>query len=108
MELMTPELISCLLCGSFGAVCGAAIQWLLEERHGNHARNPFSHWLDRECWVRPCARETWRRHVIIAVSHKGAICVRERARQDQKGYWIKKENVPQRMRFSIGKDGEES
>lgn len=100
MELIIPILLAI----AFGAVCGASILWLVEDRRGIHGRNPYGSWLDRECWVRPCSRETWRRHVIIAVSHKGAICVREITRRNESGYWIKKENVPARMRFSVGGD----
>lgn len=97
-------IISISLALGFGAVCGAAILWLIEDRRGIHGRNPYGSWLSRECWIRPRGRETWRKHVIVAVSHKGAVCVREITRRNDTGYWIKKENVPIRLRFSLGSD----
>lgn len=66
--------------------------------------NPYSKWLGRKCWVRPCGRATWEEHVIVAVSWKGAVCVRRTDRMHEDGYWIKKQNVRWRVRWSEPKD----
>ena len=62
---------------------------------------PYASWLASECWVRPCSRpDGWRRCVVVAVSWRGAVCVREMSRpHDNKSYWIKKENTLSRVRF---------
>lgn len=69
--------------------------------------NPYGYWLDRECWVRPSSRPRWRLHVVVAVSHNGAVCVRDCQRQEDRGYWIKKENVPWRVSFERSTPGDE-
>lgn len=77
-----------------GMILGAAIAHIA---HG--ADNPYGAWLGRECWVRPTSRDTWKRHVIVAVSWRGAVCVRDAERISEDGYWIKKQNVKWRVRF---------
>jgi len=64
------------------------------------SKNPHGDWLGRRCWVRPAGRAKWEEHVVVAVSHKGAICVRRADRMDEDGYWIKKQNVRWRVRWS--------
>lgn len=66
--------------------------------------SPYGRWLGKRCWVRPCGRATWEEHVIVAVSWKGAVCVRRAARMEEDGYWIKKQNVRWRLRWSEPKD----
>ena len=61
--------------------------------------NPYASWLGRECWVRPAGRDKWKRHVIVAVSWRGAVCVRDAEKMQEDGYWIKHQNVRWRMRF---------
>ena len=61
--------------------------------------NEYAGWLGKDCWVRPVSRPSWRRHVVVAVSWKGAVCVRRADRLDEDGYWIKKHNVSWRVRF---------
>ena len=77
-----------------GMILGAAIAHIA---HG--ADNPYGAWLGCECWVRPTSRDTWKRHVIVAVSWRGAVCVRDAERISEDGYWIKKQNVKWRVRF---------
>lgn len=69
--------------------------------------SPYADWLGKRCWVRPCAREVWKPCVVVAVSWRGAVCVRELARQDENGYWVQKENVSWRVRFGKPKDAVE-
>lgn len=66
--------------------------------------NRYSEWLGRECWVRPSHGGRWRRHVVVAVSWKGAVCVRDPDREG-KGYWVRKENVRHRVRFDRPEKG---
>ena len=70
------------------------------------ADNPYASWLGRECWVRPAGRDTWKRHVIVAVSWRGAVCVRDADALDQDGYWIKKQNVRWRLRWERPEGGD--
>lgn len=84
-----------------GMILGAAIATIA---HG--ADNPYAAWLGRECWVRPAGRDKWRKHVIVAVSWRGAVCVRDADALDQDGYWIKKQNVRWRTRFERPEVGE--
>lgn len=65
-----------------------------------HLGNPYGHWLGRHCWVRPIGRAEWREHVIVAVSWRGAVCVRRADALSEEGYWIKKQNVRHRVRFA--------
>ena len=60
-------------------------------------RNPYGRWLGMTCWVCPSGRDEWVEHVIVAVSWKGAVCVRREC--DETGYWIKKHNVGWRVSF---------
>ena len=84
-----------------GMILGAAIASIASKPD-----NPYASWLGRECWVRPASRDTWKRHVIVAVSWHGAICVRDAERISEDGYWIKRENVRWRMRFERPEVGE--
>ena len=61
--------------------------------------SPYADWLGKRCWVRPVGRESWAQHVIVAVSWKGAVCVRRLDKPDDDGYWIKKQNVSWRVRW---------
>ena len=61
--------------------------------------NPYAWWLGKTCWVRPCGKATWAKHVIVAASWRGAVCVRDVRHMDEDGYWIKKQNVRWRVRW---------
>ena len=83
------------LCGLLGGiVIGAALAWM-----ALGMPNAYAAWLGRKCWVRPLGRPDWVRHVIVAVSWNGAVCVRRLDRMDEDGYWIKKQNVRWRVRW---------
>lgn len=62
--------------------------------------NPYARWLGRTCWVRPWNSDDWCEHTCIAVSWMGAVCVRRTDTPDGNGYWVKKENVGWRVRWS--------
>ena len=76
-----------------GMILGAAFAHIA---HG--ADNPYEAWLGRECWVRPAGRDKWRKHVIVAVSWRGAVCVRPVRDMQTKGRWIHKDVAPMRVR----------
>ncbi len=84
-----------------GMILGAAFA-----RIAHVADSPYASWLGCECWVRPTSRDKWRKHVIVAVSWRGAVCVRDAERINEDGYWIKKQNVKWRMRFEEPEVGE--
>ena len=86
MEVLLP-----LLGGMF---LGAAAHWMLTVE-----RSPYASWLGKICWVRPLGRADWTPHVIVAVSWKGAVCVRPKVDMRTDGYWIKKQNVRWRVRW---------
>jgi len=77
-----------------GIIIGAAIAHIA---HG--ADNPYGDWLGRTVWVRPVGRPDYAKHVIVAVSWRGAVCVRDVERMQEDGYWIKKQNVRWRLRW---------
>ena len=81
--------------GVLGGVAAGAALFAVAHR----PKNQYADWLGRECWVRPTSRPNWRRHVVVAVSWKGAVCVRDASRMDGDGYWIKKQSVPFRVLF---------
>lgn len=85
-----------------GVVIGATAMWI-----ATNSLNPYGKWLGRHCWVRPISRPKWAEHVIVAVSWKGAVCVRQVDRLDEDGYWIKKQNVSFRVRFEQPEVGDE-
>lgn len=77
-----------------GLVLGIAVTYMALVHE-----SPFGRWLGKRCWVRPCGRVDWKEHVIVAVSWKGAVCVRRAEKMDEDGYWIKKQNVRWRVRW---------
>lgn len=83
-----------------GVAIGAAYHHVLAR-----TPNPHGAWLGRTCWVRPCARETWAEHVVVACSWHGAVCVRRAGEGPGEGYWIKKENVGWRVRWDAPGEG---
>lgn len=60
--------------------------------------NPYARWLGKTCLVRPCSTERWDECVIVAVSWRGSVCVRRLDNPTKDGFWIKKENVPWRVK----------
>ena len=77
-----------------GIIIGGSLAWVSDA-----TASPYGEWLGHTCWVHPIGVGEWREHVIVAVSWKGAICVKRSDRLDQDGYWIKHYNVPKRVRF---------
>lgn len=77
-----------------GLVLGVTLAWM-----ALGTTNPYGRWLGKTCMVRPHGRDKWEPHVIVAVSWRGAVCVRELARESEDGYWIKKQNVRWRVRW---------
>ena len=90
---MPPELSA--FAGMLGGILVGATYHAIATR----GTNPHAHRLGRICWVRPHSGKRWREHVVVAVSWKGAICVRPTDRLDEDGYWIKKQNVDWRVRW---------
>lgn len=82
-----------------GVIVGAALAFVLFAEH-----TPYSRWLGRTCWVRPLGRAEWTKHVIVAVSWRGAVCVRDAEHMNEDGYWIKKQNVNWRVRWTEPKE----
>ena len=77
-----------------GMVLGAVITHMAYSM-----RDPYTNWLDRECWVRPMDRESWTRCVVVDASRHGCLRVRDLERPESNGYWIKAENVSWRVRL---------
>ena len=86
--------ITTLMALMGGLVLGGAMSWASES-----TACPYGEWLGQTCWVHPLGVGEWREHVIVAVSWKGAVCVKRSDALDQDGYWIKHYNVPKRVRF---------
>lgn len=60
---------------------------------------PFAEWLGRECWVR-VKGGNWEHCRVVAVSHKGGVCVRPIAdKSGHNGKWIEKKYVPYNVRW---------
>ena len=97
---MPPE-VSAFLGLLGGIAIGAAYHHIY-----THTLNPYGAWLGRECWVRPCGKVQFARHVIVAVSWRGAVCVRDLDHMDEDGYWIKKQNVRWRIRWDRPREDE--
>lgn len=89
-----------------GLIGGLALGWALA--YMTHVpSNPYGDWLGKTCWVRPSGRVVWSEHVIVAVSWRGAVCVREIDRLHEDSYWIKKQNVRWRVRWERPREGEQ-
>ena len=61
--------------------------------------NPYGLLLGRKCKVLK-GDGTWRECEVVAVGHKGSLCVRNLT--SSHGKWISKEKVPERVRFEEG------
>ena len=54
--------------------------------------------LGRTCWLR--TPDGWRKHRVVAVSHKGALCIRAwENRTGTAAYWVGHERVRELVRF---------
>ena len=60
--------------------------------------NPHAHLLGRTVEARVYEASKWERMVIVAVSWRGAVCVRPSRDMSAPGRWIPKQFVPQRVR----------
>ncbi len=65
--------------------------------------NPYAFLLGRVVEARVYEASRWERMVVVAVSWKGAICVRPEADPLASARWISKEAAPERVRM-IGKE----
>lgn len=99
------DVICGLLLVGLGGALGVMATALVAARPDPDA-NPYAGWLGRECWVRPAQRPSrWTHCVVVAVSWKGAVAVRDWDRMDgDGGRWIKKQNVGWRVRFTDPSD----
>lgn len=99
--------LAILLWVALGAAIGIAAFTVWHYRLGKRLlreRDPisFGYLLDRECDVLKGDGE-WHRCVVVAVSHKGAIAVRNAASKSGKhARWISKDEVPERVRWVKG------
>ncbi len=83
-----------------GVLLGVALMAGVRVRPEESPCDVYREWLGRECWVRPCSRIAWRRCVVVAVSWRGAVCVRDADRvHEDSGRWIKKQSVGWRVRW---------
>lgn len=81
--------------------------WLICEirREVNLEYSPYAEWLGKPCWLNICG--DYAKHRIVAVSHKGAISVREWDDYSGKhAFWIKKQDVPELVKFGESPEGE--
>ena len=62
------------------------------------AYNPHARMLGREVEARTHRRARWERCVVVAVSWKGAVCVRTTRNPQAPGRWIPKELAGERVR----------
>lgn len=63
---------------------------------------PFSELLGKPCWVKSGHgnQARWRKHRVVAVSHKGAICVRPWSDGSGRGaFWVPKGKVDAKVRW---------
>lgn len=89
-------LLAALVFVLIGVVLGivGSLAWTLRADE-----NPYGAWLDRECDVLKGDGE-WRRCTVVAVSHKGAISVRNSGNDTGRhARWIPKEEVEGRVRW---------
>lgn len=99
-------ILSILIWVALGAAIGATAFTIWHYRLGKRLlenRDPisFGYLLDRECEV--LKGDGWHRCIVVAVSHKGAIAVRNVGNGSGKhAKWIGKEQVPERVRWEIG------
>lgn len=57
---------------------------------------PYAELLGKPCWL----NDKKNRHRVVAVSHKGAVCVRDEAETGgEHGFWVPAKRVPKRVRF---------
>lgn len=68
------------------------------ERELREGLNPHAHLLGKIVEARVYEASDWEPMVVVAVSWKGAVCVRYANDPDGRGRWIKKQFVPYRVR----------
>ena len=99
---MTSILIQCLACLACYFV-GMGVMFSIfacrgKKLYESGEPNVHSRLLGRRCLVRKKGK--WREHVIVAVSWKGALCVRDSRNDSGHGaYWVSKYEVPERVRM---------
>lgn len=59
--------------------------------------NPYAHLLGKEVEAKVYAASNWERVVVVAVSWRGAVCVRPVRDMQTKGRWIHKDAAPMRV-----------
>lgn len=74
------------------AVSTVAAWSLLDERG---RMSPHAHWLGRRVMVRKYDASDWEPATVVAVSHKGALCVRRD--DERRGWWMDARRVPGRV-----------
>ena len=60
--------------------------------------NPYAHLLGRTVEARVYEGSDWERMVVVAVSWRGAVCVRPERDLETMGRWIRKDLTPTRVR----------
>lgn len=98
--------LAILMWIALGAAIGIAAFTAWHYRLGKkllreHDPVSFGYLLDRECDV--LKGDGWRRCRVVAVSHKGAIAVRDATdTSGRHAKWIAKDEVPERVRWVKG------
>lgn len=59
--------------------------------------NPYAHLLGKEVEAKVYEASNWERVVVVAVSWRGAVCVRPVRDMQAKGRWIHKDVAPMRV-----------
>lgn len=60
--------------------------------------NPYAYLLGREIEAKVYEASRWERMVVVAVSWRGAVCVRPTYDLEARGRWISKDLAPERVR----------
>ena len=89
-----------LTCAFVACVCWAYVRGAEQQGGGERMRqmNPHAWMLGRTVDARVYEGSDWEHMVVVAVSWKGAVCVRPLENLSTRGRWIRKELVPERVR----------
>ena len=89
--------VMCCLVSAAVARKKQSRQWLDQRATAETAMNVYAHLLGKTVLARVYEASEWERMVVVAVSWRGAVCVRPESDLQTVGRWIRKELVPYRI-----------
>ena len=93
--------IAAILCWIALGALPVLVLWFYNDlKNIENDRYFYDTLLDKPCWLYDKKSDTWIKHRIVAISHKGALNIRDWNNTSGTGaFWIRANEVPQRISF---------